>query len=244
MIRNYIFFVSLAMASLHLVGSDSSEQKCYSCTTPDAEATLRGVQDKDWQRWLNSVRSVPRSPACSDPYDSNVAVRSGALLEDCEKGVCMKMWFQERSGKVQIWRTCIPNAKGVVRTDCTKITSSEGDMEVCTCDGHACNSAPSYQRGCIWANYLIPLVITASLLLYAYQLSLFDWSGWSIFLCALLFVELIISKIFSKNFLIPSVNLIQIKKISKSIIHRHPIHHRDPQQINHLHHRYLHHYRP
>lgn len=40
-----------------------------------------------------------------------------------------------------MWRTCIPSAKGQVRTDCTKISSSEGDMEVCTCEGEFCNGA-------------------------------------------------------------------------------------------------------
>lgn len=40
-----------------------------------------------------------------------------------------------------MWRTCIPSAKGQVRTDCTKISSSEGDMEVCTCEGDLCNGA-------------------------------------------------------------------------------------------------------
>jgi len=170
-----LFAVAIVVLQPAAANGTSHEQKCYSCTTPDAEATLRGVRDKDWQRWLNSVKSVPRSPTCADPFVQDSAVRSGASLEDCVKGVCMKMWFRERSGRIQIWRTCIPNAKGVVRTDCTKITSSEGDMEVCTCDGNACNSAPALQRrGCIWANYLAPLLITACLLLYAYQLANFD----------------------------------------------------------------------
>lgn len=50
------------------------------------------------------------------------------------------------SGGNQIWRTCIPNGKGQVRTDCTKVVSGEGDMEVCTCYGNLCNGANKIGR--------------------------------------------------------------------------------------------------
>ena len=55
-----------------------------------------------------------------------MALRDGVRSNECTNGVCMKMAFVERSGNAHVWRSCIPNAKDQIRTDCTKIASGEG----------------------------------------------------------------------------------------------------------------------
>ncbi|KAI1725420.1 hypothetical protein DdX_02078 [Ditylenchus destructor] len=79
--------------------------RCYSCTTLNADRLLSDVTDNNWKRWLEN------------PV---IALRSGVQSQECEDGVCLKMWFKENG-------------------DCTRISSSQGEMEVCTCDGNLCN---------------------------------------------------------------------------------------------------------
>uniref|UniRef100_A0AC34PWD1 Protein quiver n=1 Tax=Panagrolaimus sp. JU765 TaxID=591449 RepID=A0AC34PWD1_9BILA len=115
--------------------------RCYSCTTMDADRLLSDVQDQNWRRWLENVRFVPNTEECNDNFAPEIALRSGVRSQECENGVCMKMWFREKNGNSQVWRSCIPNAQEQIRSDCTRITSSQGDMEVCTCDGNLCNKS-------------------------------------------------------------------------------------------------------
>uniref|UniRef100_A0A914X0J0 UPAR/Ly6 domain-containing protein qvr n=1 Tax=Plectus sambesii TaxID=2011161 RepID=A0A914X0J0_9BILA len=105
----------------------------------DADRLLNDVQDANWRRWLENVRFVPKTDQCNDAFLPEAALRSGVRSQECEDGVCMKMWFKEKNGNSQVWRSCIPNAVDQIRSDCTRISSSEGDMEVCTCDGNLCN---------------------------------------------------------------------------------------------------------
>ncbi|GMR60312.1 hypothetical protein PMAYCL1PPCAC_30507, partial [Pristionchus mayeri] len=116
--------------------------RCYSCTTMDAEQLLQDVQDPNWRRWLENVRYVPHTNDCNDPFLTDRALRSGVRSQVCDNGVCMKMWFQQKDGTANVWRSCIPNAREQIRSDCTRISSAQGDMEVCTCDSHLCNSSP------------------------------------------------------------------------------------------------------
>ena len=72
----------------------------------------------------------------------------------------MKMWFRERHGEQQVWRSCIRGAQGKIRSDCTKITSGDGDMEVCTCAGHLCNGAATAMLN------TIAMIITAAIFFF------------------------------------------------------------------------------
>uniref|UniRef100_A0A0N5AKK9 UPAR/Ly6 domain-containing protein qvr n=1 Tax=Syphacia muris TaxID=451379 RepID=A0A0N5AKK9_9BILA len=116
--------------------------RCYSCTTMDADQLLNDVQDPNWRRWLENLRYVPQTEHCNDYFRviPELALRSGVKSQECDNGVCMKMWFKEKQGKSQVWRSCIPNGKLQIRADCTRISSSLGDLEVCTCDSNLCNS--------------------------------------------------------------------------------------------------------
>uniref|UniRef100_A0AC35G3X6 Uncharacterized protein n=1 Tax=Panagrolaimus sp. PS1159 TaxID=55785 RepID=A0AC35G3X6_9BILA len=95
----------------------------------DADRLLSDVQDQNWRRWLENVRFVPNTEECNDNFAPEVALRSGVRSQECIDGVCMKMWFKEKNGNSQVWRSCIPNAQEQIRSDCTRITSSQGDME-------------------------------------------------------------------------------------------------------------------
>ncbi|CAI79224.1 UPAR/Ly6 domain-containing protein qvr [Caenorhabditis elegans] len=118
----------------------SQDIRCYACTTIDANAMLSEISDPNWLRWLENVRYVPFSQKCIDYFEVDQALRDGVRSNECSNGVCMKMIFQEKSGINHVWRSCIPNAKEQIRSDCTKITSGEGNLEVCTCDGNLCNN--------------------------------------------------------------------------------------------------------
>ena len=76
--------------------------------------------------------------------------------QNCEDGACMKMWFQAKngafasnfipqnfriqealriykrlilvSGDSHVWRSCIPKAREQIRSDCTKVSSSQGKL--------------------------------------------------------------------------------------------------------------------
>ncbi|VDD96405.1 unnamed protein product [Enterobius vermicularis] len=58
-------------------------------------------------------------------FKPELALRSGVKSQECDNGVCMKMWFKEKQGK-RLWRSCIPNGKEQIRSDCTRISSSQG----------------------------------------------------------------------------------------------------------------------
>uniref|UniRef100_A0A915EPT6 UPAR/Ly6 domain-containing protein qvr n=1 Tax=Ditylenchus dipsaci TaxID=166011 RepID=A0A915EPT6_9BILA len=115
--------------------------RCYSCTTLNADRLLSDVQDLNWKRWLENVRYVSRTEQCNDYFEPIDALRSGVRSQECEDGVCLKMWFREAQGSAQVWRSCIPNSQNKIRPDCTRILSSQGEMEVCTCDGNLCNAS-------------------------------------------------------------------------------------------------------
>ncbi|CAI2358234.1 unnamed protein product [Caenorhabditis sp. 36 PRJEB53466] len=115
--------------------------RCYACTTIDANAMLSEISDPNWLRWLENVRYVPFSQKCIDSFEVDLALRDGVRSSECGQGVCMKMIFQEKNGISHVWRSCIPNARDQIRSDCTKISSGEGNLEVCTCDGNLCNGA-------------------------------------------------------------------------------------------------------
>uniref|UniRef100_A0A1I7Z433 UPAR/Ly6 domain-containing protein qvr n=1 Tax=Steinernema glaseri TaxID=37863 RepID=A0A1I7Z433_9BILA len=140
------FLTITALLSLSLqVRAELRTIRCYSCTTMDADRLLEDVQDPNWRQWLDNVRFVPNTKACNDDFVQAHAIRSGVRSQECENGVCMKMWFKEKNGNSQVWRSCIPKSQEQIRSDCTRISSSQGDMEVCTCDGNLCNfsSRPS-----------------------------------------------------------------------------------------------------
>ncbi|KAE9550740.1 hypothetical protein FO519_006041 [Halicephalobus sp. NKZ332] len=61
---------------------------------------LCDVQDQNWRRWLENVRFVPNTDECNDSFAPEIALRSGVRSQECENGVCMKMWFREKNGKL------------------------------------------------------------------------------------------------------------------------------------------------
>ncbi|KAK0396637.1 hypothetical protein QR680_001796 [Steinernema hermaphroditum] len=135
-----LFAAATVLFSLFLqVSGELRTIRCYSCTTMDADRLLDDVQDPNWRQWLDNVRFVPNTDACNDNFLPEHAIRSGVRSQECENGVCMKMWFKEKNGNSQVWRSCIPKSQEQIRSDCTRISSSQGDMEVCTCDGNLCN---------------------------------------------------------------------------------------------------------
>ncbi|KAF1749158.1 hypothetical protein GCK72_025625 [Caenorhabditis remanei] len=148
----------LLFAFIFTVISDVKSQdiRCYACTTIDANAMLSEISDPNWLRWLENVRYVPFSQKCIDYFEVDQALRDGVRSNECSNGVCMKMIFQEKNGINHVWRSCIPNAKEQIRSDCTKITSGEGNLEVCTCDGNLCNSGTTFK---ILTALLLPLAL-------------------------------------------------------------------------------------
>ncbi|CAI5455751.1 unnamed protein product [Caenorhabditis angaria] len=139
-----MLFQFITISTIFLISKVSSQDiRCYACTTIDANAMLSEISDPNWLRWLENVRYVQFSQQCADYFEVDLALRDGVKSTECSNGVCMKMIFQERNGVSHVWRNCIPNAKEQIRSDCTKITSGEGDLEVCTCDGNLCNISSS-----------------------------------------------------------------------------------------------------
>ncbi|CAJ0564968.1 unnamed protein product, partial [Mesorhabditis spiculigera] len=136
----------------------SVDIRCYSCTSMEAEQLLNDVTDPNWRRWLENVRNVPYTETCKDYFQVDRAIRSGVKNQNCEDGACMKMWFQEVNGASHVWRSCIPNARDQIRSDCTRVSTSQGEMEVCTCTGNLCNSSP--QRSV----YFISIFVLCALL--------------------------------------------------------------------------------
>lgn len=84
-----------ALTHVFLAGA----QNCYSCTTLDADQLLREVSDPDWQQWLTRVRNVPKTDSCGIKFDGDTALLNGAQSQQCQGGICMKLWFKERNGK-------------------------------------------------------------------------------------------------------------------------------------------------
>ncbi|TMS36273.1 hypothetical protein L596_003475 [Steinernema carpocapsae] len=140
-----VFFFSV----LKTGDSELRTIRCYSCTTMEADRLLEDVQDPNWRQWLDNVRYVPHTDACNDDFVPEYAIRSGVRSQECENGVCMKMWFKEKNGNSQVWRSCIPKSQEQIRSDCTRISSSQGDMEVCTCDSNLCNASDGPDAGVV-----------------------------------------------------------------------------------------------
>uniref|UniRef100_A0A0N5A3Q9 UPAR/Ly6 domain-containing protein qvr n=1 Tax=Parastrongyloides trichosuri TaxID=131310 RepID=A0A0N5A3Q9_PARTI len=133
--------------------------RCYSCTSLDAEKILKDVQDYNWHKWIENMRYVPNTEGCSDEFAADIALRSGARSQECEAGLCMKLSLAHINGTAKVWRGCIPKSQNQIRTDCTKISSSQGSMELCTCNGHLCNKS-------VKINYNIFYLITFTLFAY------------------------------------------------------------------------------
>ncbi|CEF70914.1 Hypothetical protein SRAE_X000024400 [Strongyloides ratti] len=114
--------------------------RCYSCTSLDGEKLLNDIKDYNWHKWMENIRYVPYTDGCSDTFTPDIALRSGAKSQECENGICMKMSLMYLNRTSKVWRGCIPKSKNQIRTDCTKISSNEGSMELCTCDNHLCNN--------------------------------------------------------------------------------------------------------
>ncbi|KHN88465.1 hypothetical protein Tcan_06423 [Toxocara canis] len=148
-----LIFTQAAMGRL-------SSIMCYTCTTIDADRLLSDLYDATWRRWLQNVRFVPKTQQCGDFFVPELALRSGTRSHACDDGVCMKMWFKEISGNSHVWRGCVPNAHQHVRSDCTRISSSQGEMELCTCDNNLCNMA----RRVTAFSTLLPLAASFSFL--------------------------------------------------------------------------------
>uniref|UniRef100_A0A914E770 Uncharacterized protein n=1 Tax=Acrobeloides nanus TaxID=290746 RepID=A0A914E770_9BILA len=73
----------------------------------NADRLLSDVQDPNWRRWLENVRYVPNTEECNDHFVPEIALRDGVRSQECENGVCMKMWFKERNGNSQIVRVSL-----------------------------------------------------------------------------------------------------------------------------------------
>uniref|UniRef100_A0A0K0DYZ6 UPAR/Ly6 domain-containing protein qvr n=1 Tax=Strongyloides stercoralis TaxID=6248 RepID=A0A0K0DYZ6_STRER len=114
--------------------------RCYSCTSLDGEKLLNDIKDFNWHKWMENIRYAPFTDGCSDTFTPDVALRSGAKSQECENGICMKMELTQVNGTSNVWRGCIPKSKDQIRPDCTKISSNQGSMEICTCNSHLCNS--------------------------------------------------------------------------------------------------------
>lgn len=65
----------------------------------DADKLMREISDPDWQQWLNKVRDVPRTPYCGGAHFDRQARLSNAIpTQQCDDGICMKLYFKERHG--------------------------------------------------------------------------------------------------------------------------------------------------
>ncbi|CAD5214808.1 unnamed protein product [Bursaphelenchus okinawaensis] len=99
----------------------------------DVKQVLKSIQDTNWKSWLSQAISDPKVNECNDPFLPEIAIRAGAKSQECEAGSCLKMSIKEKSGNSFVWRSCLPDSKDSVTTDCTKVTTRTGDLEVCTC---------------------------------------------------------------------------------------------------------------
>ncbi|KAK6765980.1 hypothetical protein RB195_025722 [Necator americanus] len=102
---------------------------------------LKEIADPNWLRWLENVKYAPYSEQCADNFKVELALRGGVRNQECSQGVCMKMVIQQKDGMSYVWRSCISQANKQIRQDCTRVSSSEGNLEVCTCDGNLCNNS-------------------------------------------------------------------------------------------------------
>uniref|UniRef100_A0A183BIA8 Protein quiver n=1 Tax=Globodera pallida TaxID=36090 RepID=A0A183BIA8_GLOPA len=105
------------------------------------------LRDPSWRDWLEKVRMVPRTAKCADPFKTVSALRHGVRSQSCTEGICLKLWFRDhqRGGDGHVWRWCAPNGEGRLREDCTRIRSSQGELELCTCEGNLCNGSMARQ---------------------------------------------------------------------------------------------------
>uniref|UniRef100_A0A0N5BH54 UPAR/Ly6 domain-containing protein qvr n=1 Tax=Strongyloides papillosus TaxID=174720 RepID=A0A0N5BH54_STREA len=114
--------------------------RCYSCTSLNAKKVLNDVKDYHWHKWMENMLYVQFTEGCSDSFEPDIALRSGAKSQECQGGMCMKMSLTHHNGTSKVWRGCIPKSQNQIKADCTKVSSNEGSMELCTCDGHLCNN--------------------------------------------------------------------------------------------------------
>lgn len=75
------------------------------------------------------------------------ALRAGAKSQLCEEGACVKLSVREKTSAALVWRSCLPDAAAHVRSDCTMVTTSAGELEICTCTGNLCNAASRRTAG-------------------------------------------------------------------------------------------------
>ncbi|VDM80718.1 unnamed protein product [Strongylus vulgaris] len=66
-----------------LSGLEASSNRCYVCTTIDANAMLKEIADPNWLRWLENVRYAPYSEQCADKFKTEKFDRN---LEVCTCG--------------------------------------------------------------------------------------------------------------------------------------------------------------
>ncbi|MFH4979174.1 hypothetical protein AB6A40_005883 [Gnathostoma spinigerum] len=131
---------TLLLLPLAFARSDMAIVRCYSCTTIDANTVLNDDETK-WRRWLEDSGYVPTTVGCADSYINENNARSGVITRNCDAGVCMKVWFRGKSDESHVWRSCVPKHQTGIRSECTKISNSQGEMELCTCEGDLCNIA-------------------------------------------------------------------------------------------------------
>ncbi|KAL6723286.1 hypothetical protein Aduo_018307 [Ancylostoma duodenale] len=143
-----------------LTGLDGAGTRCYVCTTIDANAMLKEIADPNWLRWLENVRYAPYSEQCADDFKVDLALRGGVKNHECSQGVCMKMVIQQKNGMSYVWRSCITQSKKQIRQDCTRVSSSEGNLEVCTCGSNLCNGSPLFS---IYSPLLFALLMRLAL---------------------------------------------------------------------------------
>ncbi|CAJ0610070.1 unnamed protein product [Cylicocyclus nassatus] len=77
---------------------EASGNRCYVCTTIDANAMLKEIADPNWLRWLENVRYAPYSEQCADSFKVDLALRGGVKNHECVQGTCMKMVIQQKNG--------------------------------------------------------------------------------------------------------------------------------------------------
>ncbi|CAI4225592.1 unnamed protein product [Auanema sp. JU1783] len=135
----------LIIITCHYVESEQRDIHCYSCASVDPAIVIKQIQDPIWFNWFSGITVVPKTSYCQDDFKPL-----------CEDGLCLKLLFMEKNGVSNIFRTCIPKAHTRVRPDCTKISSNEGYLEACICDGNLCNSSNSLM-------WLLPILVLLTL---------------------------------------------------------------------------------